>query len=349
MKEWKQILITQEITIRDTLQIIDASAMQIALVVDNESHLLGTVTDGDIRRGILKGVNLDDPVKKIMNPHPTVAKSYERRDIVLAVMKLKRLNHIPVIDDDGRVSNVETLQDLIQADVKENIVVIMAGGLGTRLRPLTDDCPKPLLKVGGKPVLETILENFMEYGFRKFYLSVNYKADMIKKYFGNGNRWGIEIDYIYEDKQLGTAGALSLLPEKTDQPLLVMNGDLLTKVNFQQFIDFHSMHQAQATMCVREYQFQVPYGVVKIDQSRLTGIDEKPVKKFFVNAGIYIIEPKVLKLIPCNEYFDMPSLFTKIINGGGETAAFPIREYWMDIGQLNDYERANVEFEEVFR
>lgn len=349
MKEWKQILITQDVTIHNTLQIIDSGAMQIALIVDEENHLLGTVTDGDIRRGILKGIMLEEPVKRIMNPHPTVAKSYERRDIVLAVMKLKRLNHIPVIDDDGRVINVETLQDLIKEDVKENIVVLMAGGLGTRLRPLTNDCPKPLLKVGGKPVLETILENFMEYGFRKFYLSVNYKAHMIKEYFGNGSRWGIEINYIDEEKQLGTAGALSLLQEKPKQPLLVMNGDLLTKVNFQQLLDFHSVNQAQATMCVREYHFQVPYGVVKMKQNRLTGIDEKPVKHFFVNAGIYIIEPKALDLIAHNEYFDMPNLFTKIIDEGGETTAFPIREYWMDIGQLNDYEQANVEFEEVFR
>jgi dTDP-glucose pyrophosphorylase len=348
MKEWKQILIVQNVTIHDTLRIIDSSAMQIALVVDEENRLLGTVTDGDIRRGILKGINLDDPVKKIMNPHPTVAKSYERRDIVLAVMKLKRLNHIPVIDDEGRVINVETLQDLIQADVKDNIVVLMAGGLGTRLRPLTDECPKPLLKVGGKPVLETILDNFMEYGFRKFYLSVNYRADMIKEYFGDGNRWGVEIDYIYEDKQLGTAGALSLLPVKPKQPLLVMNGDLLTKVNFQQLLDFHSVHQAQATMCVREYHFQVPYGVVKMDQHRLMGIDEKPVQRFFVNAGIYVLEPKTLELIPNNEFFDMPNLFKRIIDKGEETTAFPIREYWMDIGQLNDYEKANVEYEEVF-
>lgn len=348
MKEWKQILIQKDVTIHDTLRIIDSSAMQIALVVDEEKHLLGTVTDGDIRRGILKGIQLDDPVKSIMNPHPTVAKSYERRDIVLAVMKLKRLNHIPVLDDDGCVINVETLQDLLQTDTKDNIVVLMAGGLGTRLRPLTNECPKPLLKVGGKPVLETILENFMEYGFKKFYLSVNYKADMVKEYFGNGDRWGIEIHYIHEDKQLGTAGALSLLPEQTKHPLFVMNGDLLTKVNFQQLLDFHSVHQAQATMCVREYQFQVPYGVVKLEQNRLTGIDEKPVQRFFVNAGIYVLDPRSLELIPKNEFFDMPNLFKKIFDQGAETTAFPIREYWMDIGQLNDYERANLEFNEVF-
>jgi len=266
----------------------------------------------------------------------------------LAVMKLKRLNHIPVLDDDGRIIYVETLQGLVKKNDKDNAVVLMAGGMGTRLRPLTNECPKPLLQVGGKPVLETILDNFMEYGFKHFYLSVNYKADMIREYFGDGARWGVEIEYIHEDKRLGTAGALSLLPDIPDKPLLVMNGDLLTKVNFQQLIDFHSVNQAQATMCVREYNFQVPYGVVKMNNHRLTGIDEKPVERFFVNAGIYVLEPKTIKLIPKGEFFDMPSLFQKIIAENGETTAFPIREYWMDIGQMNDYEQANIEFNEVF-
>jgi dTDP-glucose pyrophosphorylase len=348
LADWKEILISPQLTIREVLKIIDSSSMQIALVVDANKRLLGTITDGDIRRGILKGISLDADVKQIMNPHPTVARSYERRDIVLAVMKLKRLNHIPVVDDEGCVINVETLQNLIRLDEKDNWVVLMAGGLGNRLRPLTDDCPKPLLKVGGKPVLETILENFMEYGFQKFYLSVNYKAEMIKAYFGDGSRWGAEIRYIHEEKKMGTAGALSLIPEKQTQPLLVMNGDLLTKVNFQQMLDFHSEHQAQATMCVREYNFQVPYGVVKMDKHRLTGIDEKPIERFFVNAGIYILEPKALEFIPPNEFFDMPNLFKKIIENNGETTVFPIREYWLDIGQVNDFERANGEFTEVF-
>jgi dTDP-glucose pyrophosphorylase len=348
MKDWKKILVAPDATIKDTLQIIDSSAMQIALVVDENNQLLGTVTDGDIRRGILRGISLEESVDRIMNPHPTVARSYERRDIVLAVMKLKRLSHIPVLDDDGSVIKVETLQDLIKADDKDNWVVLMAGGMGTRLSPLTDDWPKPLLKVGGKAVLETILENFMEYGFRKFYISVNYKANMIESYFGDGSRWGVEIRYLHEDKRLGTAGALSLLPEKQTQPLLVMNGDLLTKVNFQQMLDFHLMHQAQATMCVREYNFQVPYGVVVMDKHRLKAIDEKPLKRFFVNAGIYVLEPKALEFIPENLYFDMPSLFQKIIDNDGEATTFPIREYWMDIGQMNDFEQANGQFHEVF-
>jgi dTDP-glucose pyrophosphorylase len=348
MKDWTKILVAPTITIREALEIIDTSSMQIALIVDETKRLLGTVTDGDIRRGILKGIALDEPVQRIMNPHPTVARSHERRDIVLAVMKLKQLNHIPVVDDEGRVINIETLQDLIRGEDKENWVVLMAGGLGTRLRPLTDECPKPMLKVGGKPVLETILDNFLEYGFRKFYLSVNYKADMVTDYFGDGSRWGTEIRYIHETKRMGTAGALGLLPEKPTRPLMVMNGDLLTKVNFQQLLAFHLEHQAEATMCVREYNFQIPYGVVKMDKHRLMGIDEKPIQRFFVNAGIYVLEPKALDLLPKDTYFDMPSLFAKVIEKNGETTVFPIREYWLDIGQVNDYERANGEFAEVF-
>ena len=349
MEDWRKVLIPSNTTIHEALHIIDTSSMQIALVCEENNRLLGTVTDGDIRRGILKGISLEQPVGKIMNPHPTVARPYERRDIILAVMKLKRLNHIPVVDDDGCVINIETLQDIIRSEQKPNWVVLMAGGFGRRLQPLTDDCPKPLLKIGGKPVLETILDNFIEYGFRKFYFSVNYKAEMIIDYFGEGTKWGVEIKYLHEKKPLGTAGALSLIPEKLTHPILVMNGDLLTKVNFQQMLDFHLQHQAQATMCVREYNFQVPYGVINMEKHRLTSIDEKPVKKFFVNAGIYIIEPRVLELIPYDEFFDMPSLFTKIINNSGDATAFPIREYWMDIGQVNDFERANGEFAEVFR
>lgn len=349
MTDWKKILVSPQTSVNDVLKIIDSSAMQIALIVDENNRLLGTVTDGDIRRGILKGIALTESAAKIMNPHPTVSHSYERHDIILSVMRLKRLNHIPVIDDDGCVIQVETLQGLLTPKAKENIVVLMAGGLGTRLRPLTNDCPKPLLEVGGKPVLETILENFLEYGFKKFFLSVNYKADMIKEYFQDGARWGVEIRYLEEREPLGTAGALSLLPEKPNCPLLVMNGDLLTKVNFQQMLDFHELHQAQATMCVREYTYQVPFGVVKMNKHQLTGIEEKPLQRFFVNAGIYIVEPQALEFIPSGDFFDMPQLFQKIIAAGGGTTAFPIRQYWMDIGQMHDYEQANCEFDEVFR
>lgn len=283
-----------------------------------------------------------------MNPEPTVAKADEGREAILAMMKRKGLHHIPLVDEARCVVGLETLDELIQSRKKENVVVLMAGGLGSRLRPLTDGIPKPMLRVGSKPLLETILENFIEHGFNRFYISVNYMAEVVKSYFGDGSRWGVDIRYLQEDQRLGTAGALSLLPEKPAAPFFVMNGDLLTKVNFSQLLDFHTSHRAQATMCVREYDFQVPYGVVKIDDHRITGIDEKPVQRFFVNAGIYVLEPKSLELISHNTYFDMPTLFEKLIEMKNETSAFPIREYWLDIGHLADYDRANVEFREVF-
>ena len=348
MEEWRKILISPSTPIMNAIRIIDDGSMQIALVVAENNRLLGTVTDGDIRRGILKEISLDSPVQEIMNTNPTVVRIQDDRENILLTMKLKRLHHIPVVDEYGCVIGVETLDQLIQTSSKqENWVVLMAGGLGSRLRPLTNDCPKPLLKVGGKPILENILGNFMEYGFRRFYISVNYKAAMIEDYFGDGSRWGIEIKYIHEDKRMGTAGALGLLPEKPTQAVLVMNGDLLTKVNFEQLLDFHLENQSQATMCVREYDFQIPFGVVKVEKHRLIGIVEKPVQRFFVNAGIYVLEPEAINIIPKNIYYDMPNLFEKIIENNAETAVFPIREYWLDIGRMDDFERANCDYLEL--
>lgn len=348
MEAWKEILILPETSIREAIRVLDKNAKQIVLVVDSVNYLLGTITDGDIRRSILKGMSLDDPIQKIMNTDPTVAMMDECRESILAAMQRTRLHHIPLVDENHRVVGLETLDELIQSRIRGNWVVLMAGGLGSRLSPLTDDCPKPMLKVGNKPLLETILENFIEYGFHRFYISVNYMADVVKSYFGDGSRWGVDIYYLHEDQRLGTAGALGLLPEKSTEALLVMNGDLLTKVNFKQLLDFHVGHHAQATMCVREYDFQVPYGVVKIDAHRITSIDEKPIQRFFVNAGIYVLEPKALDLIPTNTYFDMPTLFEKLIELKKETAVFPIREYWLDIGHLADYNRANGEYRDIF-
>jgi len=348
MNYWKEILVLPETPIREAIRVLDQNAKQILLVVDGENRLMGTVTDGDIRRGILKGISLDEHTSRIMGSSPTVAYVGDDRQSILAMMRKKKLHHIPVVNEQNQVAGIEFLEELIQPHLKENWVVLMAGGLGSRLRPLTNDCPKPMLKVGNKPLLETILENFIEYGFRHFYISVNYMADMVKDYFGDGARWGVEIRYLEEDQKLGTAGALSLLPSKPQAPLLVMNGDVLTKVNFRQLLDFHATHESMATMCVREYDFQVPYGVVRIEKDRITGIDEKPVQRFFVNAGIYVLAPEALQAIPAGQFFDMPTLFETLIAKGEETVVFPIREYWLDIGQLADYDRANGEFMQVF-
>jgi NDP-sugar pyrophosphorylase family protein len=228
-----------------------------------------------------------------------------------------------------------TLDDLIGAVERPNWVVLMAGGLGTRLRPLTEDCPKPMLPVGGKPILESILESFVEQGFRRFFFSVNYKAEMVQDHFGDGSRWGVRIDYLHEDRRLGTAGALSLLDDRPDAPLVVMNGDLLTRASFDKLLDFHYAQSATATMTVRDYDFQVPYGVVKIDGTQIVSIEEKPVQKFFVSAGIYVLSPSV---------FDMPSLFSRLINEGQKVAAYPLKEYWLDIGRIEEFERAQREW-----
>lgn len=348
MKDWKRVLISPTSSIRATIETIDNTAMQIAVVVDGNMHLKGTVTDGDIRRGILRGVSLDAPVSQIMNSNPVVANTNETRESILAMMRTKILHHIPVVNDEGSIEGIQLLDEFIQSRYLDNPVVLMAGGLGSRLSPLTKDCPKPLLKIGNRPILETILENFIEYGFRDFYIAVNYKAEMVERYFGDGSRWAINIKYIRENKRLGTAGALSLLPDNLSKPLFVMNGDLLTRINFLHLLNFHNEHSAKATMCVRDYHFQVPYGVVKVDKHKLVGIEEKPIQQFFVSGGIYVLQPEVLKVIPKNVFFDMPNLFDRLIEQGMETAVFPIREYWLDIGRMDDYERANGDYSEVF-
>ena len=348
MKDWRKAIINPTTSIVDTIKVIDTSALQIALVVDDANHLLGTVTDGDVRRGILRAVTLDQQVSEIMNENPVVANSEMNQDEMFNLMKEKRINQLPVVDEEGHIVNLQLLSNLIQPESVENWVVLMAGGFGTRLKPLTTDCPKPMVEVGGKPILETILSSITEQGFSKFFIAVNHMAGRIKDYFGDGSRWGVEIAYLEENKKLGTAGALSLLPEQPSKPILVMNGDLLTKVNYKQLINYHHEHNALATMCVREYSFQIPYGVVRIENNLIHEIDEKPVQRFFVNAGIYVLEPWSLEYIPHNECYDMTTLFEKIIEDNNNASVFPIREYWIDIGHHEDFEKANNDYGEVF-
>jgi dTDP-glucose pyrophosphorylase len=341
--QWRQALISPESTIGDAIRAIDQSRIQIALVVDRQGVLLGTVTDGDVRRGLLRGLGTEKPVPLIMNARPTTVAEEEPPARVLELMKRTTHRCIPSVDKAGKIARVYHLADFLRTQARTNTVVIMAGGLGSRLNPLTRETPKPLIRVGPKPILENILDNFREYGFRDFFLSVNYKAEMVKAYFGDGSRWDIRIRYLEEATRLGTAGSLSLLESRPEQPLIVMNGDLITKVNFEQMLDFHAEHGAHATMGVREYDLQVPFGVVKLDGDRITAIDEKPLHRFFVNAGIYVLEPEALDLVPRNVEFDMTTLFHSLSKQGRRTSAFPIREYWLDVGRLDDLERARIE------
>lgn len=348
MNTWKESLVPISYSIRQTVEVIDRSALKVALVVDENNRLVGTVTDGDVRRALLKGLQLEQPVEQIMSLHPYSVLPGAPREDVLRLMKTREIKHVPVVDERGVLRGVHTVEEFLGTPARDNWVVLMAGGLGSRLAPLTDTCPKPMLRVGEKPILEIIVNNFIEQGFSRFFFSVNYMADMIKQHFGDGSRLGAQISYLEEEKKLGTAGSLSLLREHPELPCIVMNGDLLTRVNFNNLLDFHTEHQSCATMCVREYDFQVPYGVVNVNDYKIAEIVEKPVHRFFVNAGIYCLNPEALMHIPVNEFFDMPSLFQHLIAQGKDVCSFPIREYWLDIGRLSDFERANAEFMEVF-
>ena len=327
---------------------IDEGAIQVAIIADEQDRLQGVVTDGDIRRGILEDLDLDTPVSSVMNEEPITARPQEDRESLIDTMRARRVHQIPLVDRDGRVVGIEVLDDLLEPEARPNPVVLMAGGLGTRLRPLTEDCPKPLLEVGDKPILETILEGFIAHGFHRFYVSVNYKAGMIEDYFGDGSDWGVDICYVHEEERLGTAGPLSLFPERPSESMIVMNGDLLTKLNYAHLLDFHREHGATATMCVREHEMQVPYGVIETDDQYMESIEEKPTERNFVNAGIYVLEPETLDYVPENEFFDMPDLFKRLIDRGKSATVFPVREYWQDVGRKEDFHRVNGEYEEVF-
>ncbi|QOX63398.1 CBS domain-containing protein [Anoxybacterium hadale] len=349
MDEWKKILIPADTEIQKTIEMIDKNGMQIAFVVDREQKLLGTVTDGDIRRGLLKGIGLNRSVIEIMNQRPVTIPAMKNKKSVLQILKINKLRHLPVVDDSGIVIGIERLDDLIQPEKFDHWVLIMAGGLGKRLSPLTEHCPKPMLNIGGKPILETMLINLIEQGFRRFCVSVHYKAEQIQGYFGDGTKWGVEIRYIQEEVMLGTAGALSLLPVRTDKPILVMNGDILTKLSMDQMLNFHEMHQVHATVAVRSYDYQVPYGVIKASRDRLIGFEEKPVYSSLVNAGIYTINPEVIERIPKNQYYDMDQLLKNMLQEEAPLAVFPIREYWIDIGTMKEFNRAVEEYNEVFQ
>ncbi|MGH8249558.1 MAG: nucleotidyltransferase family protein [Steroidobacteraceae bacterium] len=341
---WKEAVVSPDTQLAAAIARIDAAGLQVALVLNAAGELAGIVTDGDVRRAILSGRGLDVPVAEAMNRSATaISESADSREM-LALMRRKVIHHLPLTGSDGRVVGLVTLDELTGAIPRPNWVVLMAGGLGTRLHPLTNERPKALLPVGGKPILESILESFAEQGFKRIFLSVNYKAEMIRAHFGSGERWGIQIEYLVEERRLGTAGGLRLLPERPSAPVIVMNGDLLTRIRFDSLLKFHEGQRSAATMAVRDYELTVPYGVVQLDQARIAAIEEKPSRTFFVNAGIYILDPEALDELPEGRICDMPELFNRVIAAGKTTAAYPVREYWIDIGRIEELERANREW-----
>lgn len=346
---WRNALINPKTCLQEAIQVIDKAALQIALVIDDLGRLSGVVTDGDIRRALIRGLPLDHAVAEVMNANPKVASVDDSKTKMCAIMEAHNLIHLPVLDAGGKVVGLETLQGLYKQPHFQNPVFLMAGGLGTRLRPLTDMCPKPLLEIGGKPILETILESFVSSGFKSFYIAVHYLADQIKDYFGDGQRWGVQINYVEEHQPLGTAGALGLLPDDLpDLPMIVMNGDILTQIDFPRLLDYHNEHQGIATLCVRQYEYQIPYGVVSIDAQRITGIIEKPIHSCFSNAGIYVLNQALVRTIAKQQQIDMPQLLNQHIMAGALVSMFPVHEYWLDIGREADFLRAQGEFSKYF-
>lgn len=344
----KQCLIGPDTSIYTLIERFNIRTEQIGIVVDDQRRLLGTVTDGDLRRGMLRGVTTDAPVGEIMNTAPRTLPVDQPHDDITNYMRHERVRHMPIVDFAGRVVDLVALDKLLGPTQQPYPVVIMAGGEGTRLRPLTEHTPKPMLDVGGQPILETIVRRCAASGFSEFYISVNYQAGVIKHHFGDGRHLGVDITYLEEMSPLGTAGPLGQLPRGITTPVLVLNGDILTKMDPARLIEFHRDASAVATMGVREYEFQIPYGVVDIDDNEIRGLREKPVSRQFINAGIYVLEQGALDLLPRDAASDMPALFTACRAEGLKTLAFPIREYWVDIGHIDDYRRANEDYPIIF-
>jgi len=335
-----ELTIAPESSVRDSIAAIGRNHRQIALVVDPDGRLLGVVTDGDVRRGMLSGMTLEAPVTHIMNARPVVARLGDDTRDMIATMDEHSIRHMPIIGDDGTVVDLFMAEDITHPQLSTTPVVLMAGGRGQRLYPLTKDVPKPMLPIGGVPLLEIILRSLRAQGFVNVHISVNYLADVIIDHVGDGSGLGLNVHYIHEDKPLGTAGALAALTDTISESFIVMNSDLLTQVNLREMLSFHKKQGALSTVGVREHFFEIPYGVVNVVGSLVESMAEKPLHRSLVNAGIYALEPKALQFLTPGEYCDMPTLLGILIAAGNGVAAFPIHESWLDVGRPEDLSAA---------
>ena len=333
-------------TIHQAIALMEANQLGIALVVDSERKLLGTITDGDVRRGLLANFKLDQTVVTLLDlkkstpfAQPVTAPQDADRSTWLAILKQHSILHLPLVDQNQRVVALVTMDEFVSADQPALQAVIVAGGPGDRLRPLTDDLPKPMLPVGGRPVMELIVEQLKDVGIKQIYVTVHHKSEKITDHFGNGHEFGVDMTYVIEDQPLGTVGGLGLM-EAPQQTTLVINGDIITQVDFRAMHAFHQEHGADLTVAVQPYEIDVPYGVIEYDGASVLSLTEKPRVKFPVNAGIYVLEPSTFRFIPNGKRFDMTELIQRLLNEGRPVVAFPIREYWTDIGEPSNYEHA---------
>jgi dTDP-glucose pyrophosphorylase/CBS domain-containing protein len=339
-------VVSPEQSLRDVMTCIDRNAKGIALVADAAGRLLGTVTDGDVRRALLDHVDLDAPARALLErkalepfPTPVTAPIGTEPAHLIELMNAHSLRHVPLLDDEGRLAGLAVLNDLVREFELPLKAVVMAGGFGTRLYPLTAETPKPMLPVGGRPVLEHVIDQLRTCGIRHINVTTHHLAESISSHFGDGSAFGVDIEYVNEDQPLGTAGALALL-EESDEPLLVINGDILTRVDYRTMLDFHREHLAAMTVAVRREEVQIPFGVVHADGVAIRSIEEKPIVAHFINAGIYLLDPSVRRHVADATRLDMPELVARVVSAGDAVVAFPVREYWLDVGHPTSYEQA---------
>ena len=340
---WRKTLLPLGSSLQQAIQSLDYSGVQIVLVVSESGTLHGTLTDGDIRRALLKGLTLQSGVDEVVHRDPLVAPREMGRDMVLQLMQANRVHQIPVVDTDRTVVGLHLWDEILAPSSRTNSMVIMAGGQGTRMRPHTENCPKPMLEVGGKPMMQHILERAKAAGFVDFKVAVHYLGKMVETYFEDGRRWGVRIEYLREESPLGTAGALSLLLHRPEAPIVVTNGDVISDVNYAELLEFHLRHQAAATMAVRLHEMQNPFGVVRIDGVEIAGFEEKPVYRSHINAGIYALSPECLDALRYGEFCDMPTLFGRLGDQGKRIIVYPMYEPWLDVGRPDDLMHARRE------
>lgn len=340
--------ISRDTRILEVMEALNLSAQKVAVVLDGDK-VAGLVSDGDIRRALLKHGTLELVAGQVMNDHPLIARESDSPQQLMAAMRARNISQIPLVDANGAFKRVIELRDLLGWGRNyNNAVLLMAGGFGKRLHPLTENTPKPLLNVGGRPILETIILQFRHYGFTRFYISIHYLGDKIRNYFGDGSELGVSITYLSEDQPLGTAGCLSLLPERPAEPLFVMNGDLLTDVNMEHLLHYHEECGGGITVGALRYEYEVPYGVLEVEGVRIRGITEKPKRRELVSGGIYVVAPKTLDLVPPDRYTDMPTLLERCMASGDPPTVYPITESWYDIGRPVDFNEAQERYSELF-
>ena len=339
-ESWQKVLILKSTTLTDAIKALNCSGVKLLLVQDDQGKLCGTVSDGDIRAALLDGFKLESPINEMANYKPIVVRKDKSRATILNLMLHHKIQQIPVVDDDFCIIGLHSFDKIVEHEPRTNRFVIMAGGKGTRLRPYTEDCPKPLLKIGGKPIIEHIIERASNEGFKNFSISINYLGEMIESYFGDGSRWGVNIEYLHENTPLGTAGALGMLEPHPNESFIVTNGDLLSDINYTKLLEFHLANDALATMAVQTYELQNPFGVVHTKGIDIVAFEEKPIYRAQINAGVYVLSPATLKHIPVNEHYDMPAVFEQLNAKSQRTVVYPMHEPWLDVGRPDDLVKA---------